>query len=155
MTKPTKWFVRPAKTQISLGIRPVWSESSLSAWRKLGSLATHWAHRAKTLIRLATLSFCWFCLEAAQYIGIPGHDTTASAISWILYALATHPECQRKCQEEIDSILQGRTTVEWWVIKIRETLTCLKHKSPRYVYKPPRYVYKPPRYVYKPLRYVL
>ena len=44
MTKPTKWPVRPAKTQISLGIRPVWSESSLSAWRKLGSLATHWAH---------------------------------------------------------------------------------------------------------------
>ena len=36
--------VRPAKTQISLGIRPVWSESSLSAWRKFGSLATHWAH---------------------------------------------------------------------------------------------------------------
>ena len=36
--------VRPAKTQISLGIRPVWSESSLSAWRNLGSLATHWAH---------------------------------------------------------------------------------------------------------------
>ena len=36
--------VNPSKTQISLGIRPVWSESSLSAWRKLGSLATHWAH---------------------------------------------------------------------------------------------------------------
>ena len=29
MTKPTKWHVRPAKTQISLGIRPVWSESLL------------------------------------------------------------------------------------------------------------------------------
>ena len=25
VTKPTKWHVRPAKTQISLGIRPVWS----------------------------------------------------------------------------------------------------------------------------------
>ena len=36
--------VRPVKTQISLGIRPVWSESSLSAWRNLGSLDTHWAH---------------------------------------------------------------------------------------------------------------
>ena len=36
----TKWHVRPAKTQIS----PVWSESSLSTWRKLGSLAIHWAH---------------------------------------------------------------------------------------------------------------
>ena len=42
--KLTKWHVRPAKTQISLGIRPVWSESSLFAWRKLGSLATHWSH---------------------------------------------------------------------------------------------------------------
>ena len=39
----TKWHVRPAKTQMSLGIRPVWSESSLSAWRKLSSLATQWA----------------------------------------------------------------------------------------------------------------
>ena len=28
-TKPKKWHVRPAKTQISLDIRPVWSESSL------------------------------------------------------------------------------------------------------------------------------
>ena len=39
--KTNKISVRPAKTQISLGIRPVWSESSLSAWRNLGSLATH------------------------------------------------------------------------------------------------------------------
>ena len=42
--KTNKMAVRPAKTQISLGIRPVWSESSLSAWRKVGSLATHWTH---------------------------------------------------------------------------------------------------------------
>ena len=74
--KTNKMSVRPAKTQTSLGIIPVWSESSLcaqwvakdpsflhadsedpdqtdipvwsgsslSAWRKLGSLATHWAH---------------------------------------------------------------------------------------------------------------
>ena len=42
--KTNKVAVRPAKTQISLGIRPVWSESSLSAWRKLRSLATRWAH---------------------------------------------------------------------------------------------------------------
>ena len=34
----------PAKTQISPGICPVWSESSLSTWRNHGSLATHWAH---------------------------------------------------------------------------------------------------------------
>ena len=75
MTKPTKWHGRPAKTQISLGICRVWSESLLSAGRKLGSLATHWA-QAKALIRLGgclgwsesflgAQSFCWFCHEGA------------------------------------------------------------------------------------------
>ena len=43
MTKPTKWPLRPAKTQISLCICTVWSESSLSAWTNIGSSATHWA----------------------------------------------------------------------------------------------------------------
>ena len=44
MTNTTKWHVHPAKTPISPGICPVWSESLLSAWRKLGSLATNWVH---------------------------------------------------------------------------------------------------------------
>ena len=35
-----------------------------------------------------------------------GHDTTASAISWILYALATHPEIQTRCWEEVKSIIE-------------------------------------------------
>ena len=43
-TKPIKWHVRPAKTQINLGIRPVWSESSLSTWGRLKSLAIIRAH---------------------------------------------------------------------------------------------------------------
>ena len=43
-TKPTKWPLCPAKTQISLGICPVWSESSLSTWRSIGSSVIHWAH---------------------------------------------------------------------------------------------------------------
>ena len=44
MTKPTKWPVRPVKTQISLGIHPIRSESSLSTWRNIGPLSTSWAH---------------------------------------------------------------------------------------------------------------
>ena len=47
-TNPTKWHMHPAKTQIS----PVLSESSLSAWRNIGSLATLIKRTAKTLIRL-------------------------------------------------------------------------------------------------------
>ena len=78
MTKPTKWALRPAKTQISLGIHPVWSESSLSAWRKVGSLATHWAHsedwshwadtQANQSLRWAHRPYCWFCHEAAHAV---------------------------------------------------------------------------------------
>ena len=74
--KTNKMAVRPAKTQIRLGIRPVWSEASLSAWRKFGSLATHWV-QAKTLIRLGgcpgwsesslgAQSLCWFCHVTAH-----------------------------------------------------------------------------------------
>ena len=40
MAKPKKWHVRPAESQISLAIRPVWLESSLCV---LGCLSTHWA----------------------------------------------------------------------------------------------------------------
>ena len=86
--KTSKMSVRPAKTQISLVIRPVWSESSLSAWRKFGSLATHWAHSedwsdwADAQIILLVLSCgssnteavscnCW--QETCYYIAILDH----------------------------------------------------------------------------------
>ena len=73
--KTNNVVLRPVKTQISLGTRPVWSESSLSAWKILGSLATHWAHSEYSdrtghpgwfSSSLGAHSFCWFCHEAAQ-----------------------------------------------------------------------------------------
>ena len=42
--KTNKMTMCPTKTENCLGIRQVWSGSSLSMWRKLGSLATIWAH---------------------------------------------------------------------------------------------------------------
>ena len=47
MRKPTKWHVCPAKSQISLGIRPVMTRLIWS-------------------IRWAYMPFCWFCHVAAQ-----------------------------------------------------------------------------------------
>ena len=41
MTKPIKWVCAQRRLRSAL---PVWSKSSLSTWRKIGSLATHWAH---------------------------------------------------------------------------------------------------------------
>ena len=58
MTKSTKWPVHPAKTQISLGIHPVWSESLLSAWRSypLSAQRRLWSDWADAQ---ADLSLCW------------------------------------------------------------------------------------------------
>ena len=41
--KQTNWVCAQRRLR-SAGVRPVWSESSLSAWRNLGPLATHWVH---------------------------------------------------------------------------------------------------------------
>ena len=38
-----------------------------------------------------------------------GHETTATALSWTRYLLCQHPEMYQKVQEEVDSVLQGRT----------------------------------------------
>ena len=41
VTKPTKWMCAQWRLRSDWAD---WSESSLSPWRKLGPLATHWAH---------------------------------------------------------------------------------------------------------------
>uniref|UniRef100_A0A3B1JWU4 Cytochrome P450 family 4 subfamily F member 8 n=1 Tax=Astyanax mexicanus TaxID=7994 RepID=A0A3B1JWU4_ASTMX len=40
------------------------------------------------------------------------HDTTASALSWVFYNLATHQEDQERCRSEINDLLNGRETEE-------------------------------------------
>ena len=42
-----------------------------------------------------------------------GHDTTASGLSWIFYALATHPEHQQRCREEVQSLLGDGSSITW------------------------------------------
>ena len=77
MTKPAN-DVRPAKTQISLGIRPVWSESSLSAlWVAKDPMIlqvdnenrSDWADaQADLSLRWAQMPFCWLRREVVHMI---------------------------------------------------------------------------------------
>ena len=63
--------VRPAKTQVSLGVRPVWSESSLCAQLVARDPSflhadsedwSDWADaQADLSLRWAHMPFCWFC----------------------------------------------------------------------------------------------
>ena len=82
MTKTNKMAVRPAKTQISLGIRPVrsvfdvrmkeaWDLSyPLSAERRLWS---DWADAQADLSLRWAHSFCWFCRVVAHYEFVTGN----------------------------------------------------------------------------------
>ncbi len=38
-----------------------------------------------------------------------GHETTATALTWTWYLLCQHPEIYQRVQQEVDSVLQGRT----------------------------------------------
>ena len=90
--KPTKWPVHPAKTQISLGIRLVWSakaESSLCALWVAKDLNFHQADsensdaQSDLRLRWAHRSFCWFC-HAANHIFYGSDDIDHI---WLLYTV--------------------------------------------------------------------
>lgn len=42
---------------------------------------------------------------------LAGHETTAIALSWSWYLLASHPEAEKKFHAELDEVLGGRTPV--------------------------------------------
>ena len=64
--------VRPSKTLISLGIRPVWSESSPNAqWIAKDARFLHVDREdsdqtGRMSLRWVHMPFCWFCHEAAH-----------------------------------------------------------------------------------------
>jgi cytochrome P450 len=46
--------------------------------------------------------------DEALTLLLAGHETTANALSWSWYLLATHPRVRAKLEQEIDQVLQGR-----------------------------------------------
>ncbi|XP_069134830.1 cytochrome P450 4A25-like isoform X1 [Argopecten irradians] len=52
-----------------------------------------------------------------------GHDTTAAAISWAIYALAKYPQEQERLATEAEQVIGSRTCVEW------EDLSKLRYQS--------------------------
>ena len=99
-----------SKTRISLGIRPVWSESLLSAWRKLGSLATHWAH-SEDLLRLGG---CPGWSESS--LGSHSLAHLSQRLTRWAYSIAVvrHPSVHRRCRPHFQSWISLRPVGQSW-----------------------------------------
>lgn len=47
--------------------------------------------------------------DEAVTLFLAGHETTANALNWTFWLLAQNPEAEAKLQQELDTVLQGRT----------------------------------------------
>ena len=101
--KSNKMTVHPAKSQISLGIRPIWSESLLCAqWVAKDPSFLHadskdWPDwgvaQADLSLRWAHMPFCWFCHDAAHFFF--GFTCTCLAASIFPRSISREPEVSR------------------------------------------------------------
>ena len=98
--------MRPAKTQISLGIRPVWSESSLCSWRQFGSIAINWAHNKGSDQTGRMCRLIWvFATRTRHFVGF--------VMRWLnfhLFLLLTRQYCSCCPLKELDTRL-GKASV--------------------------------------------
>ena len=124
MTKPTNWPMCPAKTRISLGIRPVWSESSLCAqWVAKGPSfhradSEDWSHWADK-------PFCWFCHEAAQ-ICLTVFATCIAPIRLTFYV--SDKALEGYIQTAIEVILCNISSAHETAVNLRSrSCTCLRN----------------------------
>ena len=73
--------------------------------------------------------------EAITFFGA-GHETTATALTWAWYLLASHPDVYRRMRDEVDSVLGGRSPTYEDLARMPYTLRVLKETMRLY---PPAY----------------
>jgi cytochrome P450 len=50
----------------------------------------------------------WEIRDEAATLFVAGHDTTSASLAWLWYALAQHPDIQRRAIQEVDQVLGPR-----------------------------------------------
>jgi cytochrome P450 len=60
-------------------------------------------------------------LDEVRTLFIAGHETTALALTYSLYLLATHPQVQTNLQEELKCVLEGRPPAYGDLARLRQT----------------------------------
>ncbi|HEY7418971.1 MAG TPA: cytochrome P450 [Ktedonobacteraceae bacterium] len=67
-----------------------------------------------------------------------GHETTATALTWTWYLLCQHPDVYQRVQQEVDSVLQGRTPTYEDLARLPYCLQVFKEAMRLY---PPAYLF--------------
>ena len=75
--------------------------------------------------------------ECLTFFGA-GHETTTNALSWTWYLLCQHPEIYQQVQQEVDSVLQGRTPTSNDLVHLPYCLQVFKEAMRLY---PPVFVF--------------
>ena len=75
--------------------------------------------------------------DEATTLFIAGHETTANALSWILYLLAQHPEVEAKLLDELETLLAGRPPTVDDLHRLRYTEMIVKESMRLY---PPAWI---------------
>ncbi len=74
--------------------------------------------------------------DEALILFAAGHETTATALTWVWYVLAIHPDIHEKLGQELDTVLQGRTPTYADLAQLPYTLQVFKETMRLY---PPAY----------------
>lgn len=74
--------------------------------------------------------FQWFRGDTRLFV-VGGSDTTAATLTHIMYYLATYPEQLRKLRDEIEPLLQGRTTLDPKDVMAAQHLNGIIHETLR------------------------
>ncbi len=75
-------------------------------------------------------------MAECQTLFVAGHETTATALTWCWYLLCQHPAIYQRVQQEVDSVLQGRTPTVADLAQLPYCLQVLKESLRLY---PPAY----------------
>ncbi|KAK6140069.1 hypothetical protein DH2020_026204 [Rehmannia glutinosa] len=67
---------------------------------------------------------------------VAGHETTGSVLTWTAYLLSKDPSSQRKAQEEVDRVLQGRLPTYEDIKNLKFLTRCINESMRLYPHPP-------------------
>lgn len=66
-------------------------------------------------------------LKSIFYYILQGHDTTAAAMNWAIHLLGSHPEVQRKAQQELFEVFGALSPLVVHIMQLNTKNRCLNH----------------------------